>query len=195
MSYLRRVVFLFALLCIPSLTFAQTVFDVSGTLSLANGTLGGVTVGAFSGTLTINPHSFSDYLDNWNIAMPSLTGPSGVVGAFTFTPSNSSAFAVGASTDAPFEILITRGQTGLNLEFPCFAFQSTPCISFVPGAATSFSSVPGVTDSGYLHGGSTYQVNGQMVPVVPEPSTLVLMGSGVAGIAGIIAVRRRKRAV
>lgn len=185
MRRLLRAVLILALLGVPSLSLAQTIFDVTGSISLTNGAV----VGTFSGTFDLGNLG---QMVAWNILMPSLSGPGGTAEAFTFTPANSTAFFVGASTDVNGAIYFYGSNShssppNLVLALPCFFPQ--PCLNL--GGATSLAGAPAVALSEYVAGaGNTFSLSGEITPVVtPEPSTLALMGTGLVGIAAF----RRKR--
>ena len=194
MRHLRNAL-LVVIVFLPGLSRAQTIFDVSGTLSIYGGPLAGTAVGSFSGTIDINRST--GQVTGWNISMPFIPASSppllanccATVGAFTFTPSNSS-FSGGQSdlessiADIVFSSAAQPGTPGyyylrLGLD------TGGPLRPAIPIGFSGATIVSG-SDSQYFSNGAYYLANGgiQMSPA-PEPSTFVLMASGLCGIFGL----------
>lgn len=184
MRRLLRVVLIAPLLCLPSLTFAQTIFNVTGTLTIANGSLAGTMVGSFSGTIEIN--TTTEDIVSWNISMPTITAYPGsaAVGAFTFSPSNSTASFLPSTVinqGAPGYLTISNGQFQLTF--------AVPNALVYPGLAGPVVLSGGQNGSDYVAPGAGFSIAGTITPSpVLEPSTLVLMGSG---LVGLVAFRRK----
>lgn len=118
MSHLLRAVLCAALLSVPSLSLAQTIFDVDGSLTITNGSLAGTSVGSFSGTIDIN--TTTGNIVSWNISMPAIAAnPSyGAVGAYTFSPPDSTVYFTPSGPLNPLAPgYLTFSNTGQELVF------------------------------------------------------------------------------
>jgi PEP-CTERM motif len=181
MWHLRMVVLLAALLGLPSLSFGQTIFDVTGNLTIANGALAGTTVGSFSGTIEIN--TTTGDIVSWNILMPSIPAYPGsaAVGAFTFSPSDSTAGFSASLFGGPGYIAISAPEYRLNFEL-----LNANGHSLVGFNGATLSGGPNGSDYIPLSSGEGFAINGTVEPsqiaVTPEPSTFVLMGSGLLAV-------------
>jgi hypothetical protein len=183
MRYFCGVLLLTALLGLPSLSLAQTIFNVTGSLTLVNGSLAGTTVGSFSGTIDIN--TTTGNVVSWNISMPAIpANPSyGVVGAYTFSPSDSTVYFTPSGPVNPLAPgYLTFSNTGQEL---VFAISAQSLVGF---GGASFSGGP--NGSGYgLASGEGFTMSGTVAPSpVPEPPTLALMASG---LLGMVCFRRK----
>jgi len=180
MKHLRNIVLVTTLLGLPSLTFGQTIFDVTGTLTLANGSLAGTAVGSFSGTIHIN--TTTGDIVSWNFSMPSIPAYPGyaAVGAFTFSPSDSTSSFLPSTVinpGAPGYLTISNGQYQVTF--------AVPNALVYPGVAGPVSFSGGPNGSDYAAPGAGFSIAGTITPSpVPEPSAVVLVGSGLLGILG-----------
>ncbi len=173
MRHFRSVVLLSALLCLPKLTLADTVFDVTGNLGSVGGPL--VTLG------TIDINTTTGSVVSWDLVAPSFGGVTG----FTFTPADST-FCTPPSCfggDLGWFTPNTSHVTYLNF----YLFPPNPPFTLVGFNGISETGGP---DAGYVTTPNSYALyNLNITAATPEPSTLVLIGSGLAGIVGF----RRKQ--
>ena len=173
MRNVRVVVLLTGLVCLPSLAFADSVFDIEGNLSIRNGN--GSIVGTFSGTIDMN--TITGQILNWSVAMPNLTAVGGTA-AHTFTPFNS------ALCCSP-PVMGVFGFTGFaSQNFVSFYLGNVPLVGFT-GATFGFG-YPITSEYLGAIGTAFFSTSGTIERSLssPEPSTLILMGSGLVGILG-----------
>jgi hypothetical protein len=171
MFHFHKVLLLTALLCLPSLTLAQTIFDVTGTLALS-----GATLGNLSGTIDINTQT--GMVTGWSISIPEMITPYGGAGGYVLNPADS-------------ELSLTHGSGVQDL---LFSNSSLPELSLVINGTTlqGFAGSPIMNQSQFFFGDGRpfYDIPvtaGSLTPM-PEPSSLILTMSGLAGLA---AFRRR----
>jgi len=86
MRHFRCALFL-TIVCIPHLTLADSVFDVSGTIQ-GNGVL---VPASFSGTLALAGSYPTFSISDWNISIPPIQASQGTLSAFVFNPATSTA--------------------------------------------------------------------------------------------------------
>lgn len=185
---LTRLALFCAVLALPSLTAAQTILDVSGSVPESNGT-----VATFSGTLTVSAqNNIVTGIESWDIQMPPIGSGSAALPALIFTPTNSSFFQSPlGSADDP---------TDWSWNFDACTSGSNCTLLSLGEQTNGISQALGFLPLGYFTNGQSFPViygnesSGNVgsasiaLATTPEPSSMILVGSG---LAGLVAFRRR----
>ena len=165
-----RKVFALAVLFLATTCLADN-FRIDGTLTSP---FTGGTVGVFTGWFGVNTRT--GVITTWDVMMPSI--PAGLnepaADALTFTPSNSTFYFI-------------SGQGDIRTESQLFDLDFTiPNNTLIGFSGSAFSGGYGDLRS---RPGFGYDASGTITPTAaPEPSSLFLMGSG---LAGILTLRRK----
>ncbi len=187
-----RYLFLFAAVALISASNAKADL-VGSTYQFSTSTTGGITIASTSGTYTDPSNA------GFCVGPPTACGTgSGVTGSYTFadiTPTLSTITFTffGSTTSATGSFSIDLGQ------FVTLDGDKISNITFASGNMAGFSSVSwngtdaiftGITASGFdAIGGKSAVFNVTETPPVPEPGTMLMVGTGLAGLAG--ALRRK----
>jgi hypothetical protein len=185
-SRFYKLLLLAFLLCLPTLTLAQTVFDISGTIQgpvPENPSISVVGSVNFSGTFTLGYGSSQGTftVSNWDISIPAIPLSNGSsLSALVFTPANSGGLAEGGPGDdgSIFILDFANNQENLNLQFQInFPFNINNGVAYGNGLISLAFNQNGAQD---FVGGS----NGGMAPSpVPEPPSAIFLATGLAGLA------------
>jgi hypothetical protein len=188
--------------CTPGATAAV------GALMYSNSTFSGTTVNGFLGVgANANPGSNTDNLGSMTVA-PSLFNYNGQ--SFTLQVTFTAPQGISGSNQTTFAATLTGTVTGTQQGGLFFDFNNTPVLfTFADGTCEPdpTGGVPGqqttcgtgsfffsVNDVSILGAGTvplTGQVTSAQQSTIPEPATMLLLGTGLAGV-GAAARRRRK---
>ena len=157
---------------------------------------------SFSGTLNINPQTGT--ITSYDVALPAVSG----LPAMTFTPANSVLIPfTGPSTStcpAGFFGFGTRSVPGWRELDVFLIVPQTTLVGFtgatiVPSVPCKGTTVPFVLNSGYVGITPAGQQNlvkltsGSITAVVPEPTSILLLGTGLLSIVGALRKKTAQR--
>jgi hypothetical protein len=134
-----------------------------------------------------------EYSDPQEIAQVTINGST--VGIFQVGPADNTGFWTGAGTNALASITSCGNTDGTGAG--CFIIGNLPfgTTAITSISFTALTSGPGRSiqgnDSDYSLGNMQFSQTSQDVPTVPEPTSMLLLGTGLVGMGG--ALRRRFR--
>ena len=169
---LSRNILFCIVLALPSLTLAQTIFDVSGTILQGPNVLAAAN---WSGTLTVTQAPSGELtVSNWSISVPSIQLTNGSLSGSVFNP-----------IDSTVTVLTQVNETSFFTSFNFLDTQTGESFHIVVNPYP-WNNYPVLGSSEYVfyENGILYTADGTTaLSPVPEPSSCILLATSLAGLA------------
>jgi hypothetical protein len=149
-----------------------------------------VWVGVASANVTYNFTAFSSYVSSGGDKINGsfqLTVPTFISSNTTFTPAQFDSFSINATSGSPFSGVNFDVINSLGQPYDMISFEIHPDFWYYHFAKGAFAAVGNynTVSPGTLQAGQLDVTETPGIPVVPEPNTVLLLGLGLIGVAGI----------